>query len=103
GVTGGDVQFKNSQRVFVKESGGNSIFLRNSNPNVGNESTTEEEEDLIKRIRFDYTTSANSVRHLLLGFTPNNEASDGFDYGYDALNGDTYPSDMSFVINTNKY
>lgn len=43
------------------------------------------------------------TRHLLLGFTPDNAASDGFDYGYDALNSDTYADDCSWMIQDDRY
>ncbi len=89
------VSFRNSQRAFVKEASGNSIFLRtDDNP---------ETVDLIKRIRLNFTSPEGAIRPLLLAFTPNNEATDGFDYGYDAKNSDVFPSDMSFVIDNENY
>ncbi len=90
-----NVTFKNSQRAFVKEASGNSIFLRTNND--------EETVDLIKRIRLNFTSPEGAIRPLLLAFTPNNEATDGFDYGYDAKNSDVFPSDMSFVIDNENY
>ncbi|WP_339611906.1 HYR domain-containing protein [uncultured Xanthomarina sp.] len=89
------VSFRNSQRAFVKEASGNSIFLRTNND--------EETVDLIKRIRLNFTSPEGAIRPLLLAFTPNNEATDGFDYGYDAKNSDVFPSDMSFVIDNENY
>src|SRR5690606_8025231 len=89
------VSFRNSQRAFVKEASGNSIFLRTNND--------EETVDLIKRIRLNFTSPEGANRPLLLAFTPNNEATDGFDYGYDAKNSDVFPSDMSFVIDNENY
>src|SRR5690606_36149139 len=89
------VRFKNSQRAFIPESPGNSVFFRNG--------TNEEPEDLIQRVRLNFTTPEGAIRHLLLAFTPNNEATEGFDYGYDAKNSDDNPSDMSFIIENKKY
>src|SRR5690606_34875159 len=63
----------------------------------------EEPEDLIQRVRLNFTTPEGAIRHLLLAFTPNNEATEGFDYGYDAKNSDDNPSDMSFIIENKKY
>ncbi len=99
-AVGGNVIFNNNQRVFQKESNGNSIFLRSAN---AAESDSNTEEDLIQRIRLDVKSPANSVRHLLLGFTPDNAATDAFDYGYDAKNADNFPNDVAFMIDNDKY
>ncbi|WP_460218563.1 T9SS type A sorting domain-containing protein [Psychroserpens sp. MEBiC05023] len=52
----------------------------------------------VQRVRIDITTAMGYTRHLLLGFTPDNAATDGFDYGYDALNPDTYANDSSWMV-----
>ncbi|WP_417214237.1 hypothetical protein [Bizionia sp.] len=54
-------------------------------------------------VRIDFTMPNGYVRHLLLGFTPDNAASDGVDYGYDALNMDNYPDDLNWMINNERY
>ncbi|GGG43988.1 HYR domain-containing protein [Bizionia arctica] len=90
-----EVTFKNSQRIFKTQASGDSVFLRTEND--------EDNEDLIKRIRLNFTTPEGAIRPLLLAFTPNNEATEGFDYGYDAKNSDDNPSDMSFIIEDKKY
>ncbi len=102
GIANGSVQFNNNQRVFEKEIDGNSMFLRSANA-AESDSGAEEAQDLIKRIRLDVKSPANSVRHLMLGFTPDNAATDAFDYGYDALNSDDYPNDAAFMIDNDKY
>lgn len=56
----------------------------------------------IQRVRLDFTTPLGYVRHLLLAFTPNNEATDGYDYGYDAQNIENLPDDMSWMIGNKK-
>jgi len=40
---------------------------------------------------------------LLLGFVPDNKATDGFDYGYDAPSYNDNPSDMFWLINDEGY
>nr|WP_321234059.1 T9SS type A sorting domain-containing protein [uncultured Psychroserpens sp.] len=65
-----------------------------------NSSTTSTQ---VQRVRIDITTSMGYTRHLLLGFTPDNAASDGFDYGYDALNADSYDNDSSWMIGNERY
>ncbi|TXE16070.1 T9SS type A sorting domain-containing protein [Psychroserpens burtonensis] len=52
----------------------------------------------VQRVRIDVTTSLGYTRHLLLAFTPNNAATDAYDYGYDALNSDNYSNDSSWMV-----
>ncbi|MFD2540886.1 HYR domain-containing protein [Lacinutrix gracilariae] len=92
---GGTITFNNNQRTFVKETLGASVFLRTEN--------NQEPTDIIKRVRLNFTSPEGAVRPLLLAFTPNNEASDAIDYGFDAKNSDYFPSDMSFLIENEKY
>ncbi|WP_040492289.1 hypothetical protein [Xanthomarina gelatinilytica] len=57
----------------------------------------------IQRVRIDFTMPNGYVRHLLLAFTPNNAATDGVDYGYDALNIDNFPDDLNWMIEHQRY
>ena len=100
-----EVVFRNSQRVFRKESSGESVFLRGSeNQKKVAAATGDDTDDYeIQRVRLVFKTPEEAIRPLLLAFTPNNDATDGFDYGYDALNRDAFPSDMSFLIEGKKY
>ena len=102
-ATGGNIMFRNSQRVFVKEQGANSIFMRNGNQNATSENTTPEEPTENQLIRLDFIGPENAVRHLVIGFTDNQNATDGIDYGYDAINQDAFPNDMSFDIEGEKF
>jgi hypothetical protein len=101
-ATGGTIQFNNNQRAFVKESSVNSIFLRNSN-SENDAITNTESTDNKKCIRIDFVSPEYSVRQLLLGFMSNNMATNGVDYGYDALIKDNFPNDMSFIIEDDNY
>uniref|UniRef100_UPI003A92F63D HYR domain-containing protein n=1 Tax=Bizionia sp. TaxID=1954480 RepID=UPI003A92F63D len=99
---GGNIIFNNAQRAFKKESEANtSVFFRNETDSEVH--TGVENDNLFKLIRLDFSSPEGAVRHLALGFTPNNEASEAVDYGYDALNTDDNPSDMSFQIEDGKY
>ncbi|TPV33746.1 T9SS type A sorting domain-containing protein, partial [Paucihalobacter ruber] len=99
--TGGLVTFKNSQRIGKREgsvAGGNgSIFFRPAG-NVENNA-----EDAVKRVRLRFKSPEGAIKPLLLGFVPNNLANDDVNYGYDAKNRDNYPSDISWLINDEKY
>ncbi|WP_299339463.1 T9SS type A sorting domain-containing protein [uncultured Psychroserpens sp.] len=57
----------------------------------------------IQRVRIDITTPLGYTRHLLLGFTTDDSATDGFDYGYDAQNIDNYANDCNWMIDDNRY
>lgn len=57
----------------------------------------------IQRVRLDFENSQGYTRHLLLGFDNSNTATDGFDYGYDALNPDNLPDDLNWMIEENRY
>lgn len=57
----------------------------------------------IQRVRVDFETPIGYVRHLLLGFTPDNAASDEVDYGYDALCFDDLDDDLNWMINDQRF
>lgn len=57
----------------------------------------------IQRVRINVTTPLGYTRHLLLGFTPDDAATDGFDYGYDAANIDDYSNDCNWLIEEGRY
>lgn len=57
----------------------------------------------IQRVRVDFETPLGYVRHLLLGFTPDNSASDEIDYGYDALCFDNLADDLNWMIHDQRY
>jgi hypothetical protein len=59
--------------------------------------------DEIQRVRLNFIDQAGFVRPLLLAFTPDNAASDGFDYGYDARINDNFPADMAFMLDNERY
>lgn len=57
----------------------------------------------IQRVRLRFSAEDGLRRPLLLAFTPNNAASDGYDYGYDALSYDQFPNDMFWNIEGQNY
>ena len=89
---GGDVVFKNSQRLFVKEDLGESLFIKGSKDKVKFKETANIG---IKRIRFVFEGSDGYKRALLLAFLEG--ASDDIDYGYDAVPSDYLSNDALFV------
>jgi hypothetical protein len=73
------------------------LILWFSAPVVGQ--TTDE----IQRVRVDFVNPTGYTRHLLLAFTPDDSATDGVDYGYDALNFDDFPDDLNWIIEDGRY
>ncbi len=92
-ATGGQIIFKNSQRSFVKETNANS----NEMFRTTNDATTS----FYKKMRLDCTNSIGNVRQLLLGFM-GSEASNGFDYGYDAPLAEAPEGNFYFVADYGK-
>lgn len=71
--------------------------------NNSNNYSQATQSNTIQRVRIDFTTPTGYVRHLLLAFTTNNAASDGFDYGYDGIVPDDFPDDLNWMIEDDRY
>jgi hypothetical protein len=97
-VNGGTIVFKNSQRVFQKEtvSGNNSgsVYLRSSS----NEPATTDLEpaDTRQKIRLMFDSPDGYHRELLVGVDQN--ASNGFDLAYDGALNEINTEDMYWTI-----
>ncbi|KJD36498.1 hypothetical protein PW52_04930 [Tamlana sedimentorum] len=90
-VGDGEIKFKNSQRVFIKESDSNgsynsgSLFLKSNSKDddKGNTSKDESGDDFMKiRLEINSIAGPETNRELLLGFS--STTTDAFDYGYEA-------------------
>ncbi|QBZ97669.1 Ig-like domain-containing protein [Flavobacterium sangjuense] len=77
-VTGGTINFKNTQRAFKVESVSNSVFFRSNNRNQ----TTNDDIDNRQKIRLLYQSPSNIHRQILVGVDENTTSF--FDVGYDA-------------------
>ena len=93
--TGATIKFDNGQRVFIKESGGESTFLRSASE----ESTANADTRLKIRIGFN---SVNTIHRQLL-LTQDANTTPEFDWGYDALVYEFQIDDMFWIINNDKY
>ncbi|GAA3583774.1 LamG-like jellyroll fold domain-containing protein [Snuella lapsa] len=108
---GGQVIFKNSQRVFEREqvTGTNdgSVFLKPGGSKGKNDKPKPKKPNNIyndiSRLRLDFKTPEGAVKHLLLAFTPDNRATDGIDYGYDAPKFNVFPNDLNWDIENSPY
>jgi hypothetical protein len=106
---GGPVTFNNSQRIFVRETNDNtqngSTFIR-SNGGKGKgkgKGSKSSSDDAIKRVRIAFKTPEGAFRPLMLAFVPNGLATESVDYGYDALNFETLPNDLNWMIEDGRY
>ncbi len=98
-ATGGNITFKNSQRLFVKEDDANSNVMFKSADNNNNDPYPTES---YAKIHLGYTSNNDLHRQLLLGFM-NEKATSGLDYGYDGIVFDEeLKNDMNFLLGTNK-
>lgn len=101
-TTGGSITFKNSQRIFKTEDDTNSTYLlRTSEPQADGGSETPATTSTTPVIKLGFNSVDHWHRQIAIGFDGQN-ATDGFDYGYDSINFDDFPSDMNFLQDTNK-
>ncbi|WP_278036070.1 HYR domain-containing protein [Flavobacterium nitratireducens] len=98
-TTGGSFSFKNSQRAFVRESSGNSIFMKNTNDK--NSFAAKETIDKRMKIRLGFDSPIGYHRQILLGTDPNTTTK--FDFGYDALMIEVKDNDMYWELENNPF
>ncbi|WP_372753104.1 LamG-like jellyroll fold domain-containing protein [Mariniflexile sp.] len=99
-VDGGNVIFKNSQRVYATEDGSTSLFFKNANSKVGSK-TSEVSKNQKPLIRLLYNSPLGYHRQIVIG--ANEKASNGFDLGYDAYMADVNKEDMYWIINNDEF
>ncbi|HWR94278.1 MAG TPA: LamG-like jellyroll fold domain-containing protein, partial [Flavobacterium sp.] len=102
-ATGGDINFGNNQRAFIKESNANSNVMFKQKPLKNAAPTSNNSEDEItnnnfKKLRLGFNSANNYHRQILIGFM-NELATSGIDAGFDAPNIDKQPNDMYFINN----
>lgn len=87
------IVFKNSQRAFVRENDTDGMQMFGS-PEGANSNPVNLEEPT--RIRLNMVSSDNYTHQIAIGFMGDN-ATEGIDYGYDALLKDTDPNQFYFM------
>ena len=99
----GDVTFKNSQRVFVREGytgiNDGSLFFKSSDKTKKQQPIAKK--DIRSKIRLQFISSTGFKRQLLIGADKN--ATDDFNFGYDAPMVDTNKDDMYWMLNDSKF
>jgi hypothetical protein len=109
-TTGGTITFNNAQRLFVKEDdavnsytmfkSNNNTVLADTNPLMNNAQDEVIQEEFMK-LRIGYNSTDNYHRQTLLGFM-NENATSGYDAGYDGISIETLTNDMYFINGTDK-
>jgi hypothetical protein len=99
-VSGGDIVFKNSQRAFITEGTGSSVFMKSASPkNEAAKSYTDD--DIRPKIWLMYDSPNGYHRQLLIGADEN--TTNGFDIGFDGLIADVGKEDMFWTIEGAKF
>ncbi|WOD42644.1 choice-of-anchor D domain-containing protein [Hwangdonia lutea] len=97
-VVGGTIQFKNSQRAFMKEGAAQSLFVKNGSKTKT--TAKNQNNDTRQKIRLMFESPDGYHRQLLVGVDDN--ASNNFDLGYDALLNESNKEDMYWQFNNAK-
>jgi len=109
---GGTITFDNNQRAFVKEDSPSSnelvrankpreVVVGASSGNSGVSQNVQVQNENFTKVRLSYVTQEGFRRQTLLAFM-NENATERFDKGYDALNIDEQANDMYFVLDDKK-
>lgn len=116
GTTTGNVQMKNSYRVFVKEVAESQSQFNKSSSGKSEATKGAFMAPIPSVSGFDYTTLStlesshirlnaliddHGVRQLVLAFTP--KASDGIDHAMDAVSSEEVPADVYFVLDNKEF
>ncbi|MFI1772524.1 LamG-like jellyroll fold domain-containing protein [Thalassobellus citreus] len=99
-VDGGDVVFKNSQRVFAIENTSTSLFFKSSNTKK-DKSNVKAGINETPTIKLMYNSPLGYHRQIVVGLKE--KASNGFDLGYDAFMVDVSEEDMYWTFNNNPF
>lgn len=101
GGEGGTVKFNNGQRVFQKESGGNSVFTRTSEITTTTNGNVSPPRADINRLYFNVDLPDGPQRQLLLAVKEG--TTQEVDFGYDAKLLDVNPTDIAWSLANDTY
>ncbi|GAA3612957.1 LamG-like jellyroll fold domain-containing protein [Flavivirga amylovorans] len=99
--TGGTITFKNSQRTFVTEVTASSSFLKTGDTKKKRSQTQKTEVNGRQKIKLMFDSPEGYHRQLLVGV--DNNASNGFDIGYDAPLLKDNKEDMFWTFSDGEY
>ncbi|WP_439151811.1 LamG-like jellyroll fold domain-containing protein [Winogradskyella sp.] len=101
GENAGTINFNNGQRVFQKEGGATSVFMRNSEVASSQSSADINTTDERMKFRIGFN-SVNTIHRQLLLTIDENTSSD-VDWAYDAKLNEEQMDDMFWMINDDAY
>jgi hypothetical protein len=96
-INGGTLNFKNSQRAFMRESSGNSVFMK-TNVSSKKENT---QTDIRPKIKLKFTGASGSNRQIVVG--ADSSTTNLFDIGYDAPMLEIEGDKIYWEINNGKF
>ena len=100
-TTPGNLNFKNGQRVFQRESSGSSVFMKTATSKKSNTQEMQETTaDNRPKIRLTFISSLGYHRPLLV--TMDENTSNQFDFGYDAPLNEDNKEDMFWQLGQRK-
>ncbi|MGW1453546.1 LamG-like jellyroll fold domain-containing protein [Salegentibacter agarivorans] len=102
-IDGGDITFRNRQRVFVKEASSNSQFLKPENAEKVKTQVEQAKytEDNRYKIRLNFHSPKGYHRQILV--TADSKTTNEFDLGYDAPLIDNNVEDMFWVLQKSQF
>ncbi len=101
-IADGQVEFNNSQRVFIKESDADGTYEQGATFSKSTKGSKSSKEKIAKsamqkiRLEFNSITGPKTRRELLLGFS--NYTKDSFDYGYDSKCTESNNNDLNLAL-----
>ncbi|WP_167917938.1 LamG-like jellyroll fold domain-containing protein [Tamlana crocina] len=99
-IDGGNIVFKNSQRVFQTEASGSSIFLKSNEPK-SKKKINNTNLDTRPKLRLMFDSPKGYHRQLLTGV--DESATNHFDLGYDAPLTEDNVEDMFWLIHNKEF
>ena len=99
-IYGGEIVFKNSQRVFETEAMGSSVFMKGIKPKPAS-SVGKTNNEARPKIWLLFHSPSGYHRQILAGINEN--TSNNFDIGYDAPIADLGVEDMFWIIDGGKF
>ena len=103
GENTGNINFNNGQRVFRKEGGSDSVFMRNGNNAVSNPSTEASTEDGDGRLKIRLGFNSVNTIHRQILLTVDESATVGYDWGFDGHLNEEQMDDMYWIIEDDKF
>ncbi|MBU3822833.1 choice-of-anchor D domain-containing protein [Flavobacteriaceae bacterium XHP0103] len=98
---GGTVTFKNSQRIFKTEASDPSLFIKNGNTKSKTAASKDTDVDERQKFKLKFDSPKGYHRQIAVGVDEN--ASSGYDLGYDAKLIETNKEDMFWINNDQNY